>query len=75
MSSLPFILVRDLDVMDPNVGPPDIDSVQASHVRSPNDHVIDLAVLAGIHDKVKRWGVDKSNVVNAEVGHLARHIS
>jgi hypothetical protein len=35
-----FVLVRHFNVMDPDVGPPHINSVQSTFITSSNDHVI-----------------------------------
>lgn len=62
-----FVLVGDLDVVDPDVGAPDIDPVEATLVTPVDNHVVDLAVGASVYGEVKLRGVDEDDVVNGEV--------
>lgn len=59
--------------MDPDVRPPDVNTIQAASVATVNDHVVDLAVGAGVHREVKRGRVHERYVMDAEVRDLDRN--
>jgi hypothetical protein len=44
-----FIFVRRFNIVDPDVGTPDIKSIKATFVTTPDNHVVDLGVGAGIN--------------------------
>ena len=62
-----FILVGDFHVMDPDVGSPNIDSVEATFVAATYDHIVDLAACAGIKSQVKSRRINKRDIMDREV--------
>lgn len=53
--------------MDPHVEPPNIDAVEATHVRTSDDDIIDLSVRARIYDQVESRRVHKADIMDAEL--------
>lgn len=53
-----LVLVADLNIVDPDVGAPDINTIQASLVAAVDDQVVQLTILAGIEREMeeRRWG-------------------
>lgn len=65
----PLVLVGNLDIVNVDVGAGhQVETVKATLVSSADDHVVDLAVRAGVQDDVESGRVNESNVVHAEVG-------
>ena len=56
--------------MNPDVGTPDIHTIQATPVAAPNDEIVDLAIRARVHGEMERRGIDEGYIVNAEIGDL-----
>lgn len=48
-----LVLVGDLDIVNPDVCAPDIDTIQPTLVGTANDHVVQLTVCAGIKGQVE----------------------
>jgi hypothetical protein len=53
-----FVLVGYHNIVDPNVGAPDVYAVETSFVAAADGHVVDLAVCAGVDGEVEGGGVD-----------------
>jgi hypothetical protein len=67
---LPFIPVRDFDVVNMDVGPPETNAVQATTIAAVDDEVVHLSVGGGVNSQVKRRRVHQGDVMNAKVCDL-----
>lgn len=56
--------------MYPDIGREDVDAIETPAIGSPDDHVVDLSVRAGVQSKVERRRVDQGNVMEREVRAL-----
>lgn len=65
-----FVFVRYLDIVDVDVGSPDIYTIESAFVSAADDHVVDFARCAGIHDEMEGGSVDESDVVHGEVDNF-----
>jgi len=61
--------------MKPDVPALDVDTVQASFVTTADDHVVDLAIGAGIQGEMRGRSVNQGQIMDAEIGDLKRMFS
>lgn len=64
-----FILVGDFNVMHPEVESPQVDTIKTTLIATPDDHVVNLSLIASIEGQMECRGVNKSNVMDGEVRH------
>ena len=67
-----FVLVGDLDVVDVDVGAPNVNAVQTTLVGSADDGVVNFSIGAGVHGQVEGGRVDQLDVVEGEVVDLGQ---